>query len=237
MCKNFRVTDGGDRVCGLRERKKRATRQALGEAALRLAAERGLEHLTVEEISDAAGVSARTFFNYFPGKEDAIIGDPPLITAPGDGAPLLRDGESVLDGLHRVVRAAAAGTASRRDEVRLRRQLVERYPALVPHMYARVAGFERSLASAVAAHSGAGPGDAYPQLMAAVAVTAMRVAMYRWCTDHGDRTLEHHLDEMFGLLKAGSGPDGVAGRVSQNGGAGNGTAARAHQDSTQEGRV
>ena len=218
--------------CGLRERKKRATRQALGEAALRLATERGLEHLTVEEISEAAGVSTRTFFNYFPSKEEAIIGDAPLITGPGDDVPLIRDGESVLDGLHRVVRAAAAGHASRRDEVRLRWQLLERYPALVPRMYARIAGFERSLASAVAAHSGISSGDAYPQLMAAVASTATRVAMRRWCTDQGDRTLEHHLDEMFSLLKAGHSRDGVSSEApSQNG------ASRAHQDSTQEERV
>ena len=239
MCKNFRVTDGGDKVCGLRERKKRATRQALGEAALRLAADRGLEHLTVEEISEAAGVSSRTFFNYFSSKEEAIIGDAPLIIAPGDSVPFIPDGESVLDGLHRVVRAAAAGTAWRRDEVRLRRQLLERYPALVPRMYARIAGFERSLASAVAAHSGGGPGDAYPQLMAAVASTAVRVAIYRWSADHDDRTLDHHLDEMFGLLKAGPGPDGESSagkhsRVSQNG---TSRAPGAHQDSTQEGRV
>jgi AcrR family transcriptional regulator len=239
MCKNFGVTDGGDRECGLRERKKRATRQALGEAALRLAADRGLEHLTVEEISEAAGVSARTFFNYFSSKEEAIIGDGPLITPPGDGVPFIGDGESVLDGLHRVVRAAAAGTAWRRDEVQVRRQLLQRYPALVPRMYARIAGFERSLASAVATRSGGSAGDAYPQLMAAVASTAARVAIYRWGADHGDRTLDHHLDEMFGLLKAGSGPDGetFAGKhslVPHNGTFG---ASRADQDSTQEGRV
>lgn len=215
---------------GLRERKKRATRQALGEAALRLAADRGLERLTVEEISDAAGVSTRTFFNYYSGKEEAIIGDTPLLVAPesvDSAAAVIRDGESVLDGLHRVVRAGAAGTACRRHEVRLRRELLERYPALLPRMFSRLAGYERSLASAVAARCGASAGDAYPQLMAAVASTAVRVAINRWSTDHGDRTLEHHLDEIFGLLKAASGPDGAPAHA-EDSGSGNGTAARAH---------
>ncbi len=57
---------------GLRERKKVATRHALGVAALRLAMERGLENVLVEDIAEAAGVSARTFNNYFGSKYEAI---------------------------------------------------------------------------------------------------------------------------------------------------------------------
>jgi AcrR family transcriptional regulator len=216
---------------GLRERKKLATRRALGDAALRLAADRGLEHLTVEDISDAAGVSTRTFFNYFSGKEEAIIGDTPLMVVPEPGALVIRDGETVLDGLHRLVRAGAAGTASRRGEVRLRRQLMERYPALMPRLFSRLAEFERGLAAAVAARTGNQPDDAYPQLMAAVAFTAVRVSILRWSSDHSDRTLEHHLDEMFSLLKAGAGPGGAP---AVEGVGGYGAASRAHPDSTQE---
>jgi len=57
---------------GLRERKKLATRQALGGAAMRLAIERGLENVLVDDIAAAAGVSARTFNNYFASKYEAI---------------------------------------------------------------------------------------------------------------------------------------------------------------------
>src|SRR5580700_2745345 len=60
------------RRSGLRERKKLAVRQALGSAALRLAVERGLENITVEDITAEADVSLRTFGNYFSSKYEAI---------------------------------------------------------------------------------------------------------------------------------------------------------------------
>ncbi|WP_255767844.1 TetR family transcriptional regulator [Pseudarthrobacter sulfonivorans] len=66
---NSAETDGG-----LRERKRRQTRQALTAAARALTAARGLNGFTVEEVCEAVGISRRTFFNYFPAKEDAILG-------------------------------------------------------------------------------------------------------------------------------------------------------------------
>lgn len=59
---------------GLRERKKRRTRASIHDAALNVAMVRGLDRMTVEEISSEADISVRTFFNYFPSKAAAVLG-------------------------------------------------------------------------------------------------------------------------------------------------------------------
>jgi AcrR family transcriptional regulator len=186
---------------GLRERKKRATREALHDAALRLTLEHGLEHLTVEEISAAADVSPRTFFNYFPGKEQAIVGDDLFAADAGQVSEIMAGAASVLDGMQAVALDLAAAAATRREQVQLRWQVITRYPALITAMFARLEEFNTIVACAVAARLGCAPDGTYPQLMAAMTTTGIRVAVQRWTTGHRDEPLERHMAEVFGLLK------------------------------------
>src|SRR5258708_6452140 len=110
------IKSGGPPGAGLRERKRRAPRRSLRRVALDLVAERGCAHVSVEDIAEAADVSPRTFFNYFPSKEAALFGtDPDRVTALRERVVHQAPGEPALDGL-RMVMASEAQTMA--DELR-----------------------------------------------------------------------------------------------------------------------
>jgi AcrR family transcriptional regulator len=171
---------------GLRERKKAATRRALHEAALRLAAERGLEHLTVEAIAEAAAVSRRTFSNYFSGKEEALFYD--------DAVRLRRLLQFVQDqpaGRHpwRVLTSAAERLVA--DEYRnpdpswlSRRRRLHAHPSVAAHEIAVYTGIERELAVEVARRLTGVDVILRADVMAGTFLTALRVAVHHWMNDH-----------------------------------------------------
>ncbi|MBY8888718.1 TetR/AcrR family transcriptional regulator [Streptomyces sp. PTM05] len=97
---------GGERGTGLRERKKRETRERIANAAMELFVERGFDRTTVAEVAAAADVSVKTVFNYFPAKEDLFFDrdeevERLWLDAVRDRAP----GEPPLAGLRRRVLA------------------------------------------------------------------------------------------------------------------------------------
>jgi AcrR family transcriptional regulator len=190
---------------GLRERKKRETRAALAEAALRLALEKGPDHVTVEEIAEAADVSVRTFFNYFPHKEHAIIGrDPELLehaldrmrTAPAAESPLTTMWYVVRD----VLRALEEdGELSRRGE------LIMRTPNLLYQLMMSSIDDERRLTAALAERMGERADALRPALIVSTAGTACRVVMELHKTTP-ERPIPELIDEAFQLLAEGIDP-------------------------------
>ncbi|GIH93314.1 TetR family transcriptional regulator [Planobispora siamensis] len=190
---------------GRRGRKKLETRAALERAALTLVAERGLAQVTVEDIAGAVDVSSRTFFNYFPSKEDALIGRSPENEAElTEKLAAVPASEPALQALRLVLRSVAELVQEEREQWLLRLRVLEQNPSLLPRLIAGNAEAERCLTAAVAERVGVDPAvDGYPALVTAVASAAFRVAMIRWSAADGVPPLAGLLDEAFDRLAAG----------------------------------
>ena len=164
---------------GLRERKKLAVRRALGSAAVRLAVERGVENVTIEDITAEAGVSLRTFGNYFASKYEAICA---LDTdrARRIGAELLA--RPAGEPLREAVVTAVLAHYEDADEERLAwLRLVATAPAIRGEYLKVNFEMQEALAEAIAARTGiAGEQDMYPQVLAGAVTAAAQVAVGRW---------------------------------------------------------
>lgn len=168
---------------GLREKKKQATQKALREAALRLALERGPDNVRVDDIAEAAGVSPRTYNNYFSSREQAIVA---AVTAERDA---------------RVAASVAARPASVRLADAVTEAIVEHYADPVSHdprvlllITARpplreafldaALGIEDPLTAVIAQRIG-DPDQHTARVLSASVAAAVRVALQRWLRPTG----------------------------------------------------
>jgi AcrR family transcriptional regulator len=176
---------------GLRERKKQATRVALREAALRLAVERGPDQVRVEDIAEAAGVSPRTYNNYFASREQAIVA---AITADRDAriaaAVVARPAEARLaDAVADAVVEQYTNTGEHGSEMLL---LITTRTALRDAFLDTTTGVESPLTAAIAGRLGdggggddsggvgGGPVTHTARVLAASVAAAARIALDGW---------------------------------------------------------
>ncbi|MGC4920543.1 TetR/AcrR family transcriptional regulator [Streptomyces sp. DT197] len=173
-----------DAPLGLRERKKAATRQAVHEAAMRLTREHGLDHVTVEAIADAAGISRRTFSNYFAGKEDAVLYCKEqyiqrLLDAVRD-RPAEETHWQALRAATQVLRDPRLDPPRR--EWAQQTRLAMSHPSLLGRQLSTLATLERDLAATLTARSPTDPVRA--RVMAAAFLVALRIAMQLWIEEN-----------------------------------------------------
>jgi AcrR family transcriptional regulator len=194
---------------GLRERKRRATRRAIQLAALRLVADRGLDNVTIDEVSRVADISPRTFFNYFPSKEEAILGDPPTLaeTEALERFVSNADGTAVFAGLVTVL--VEAGDASLEDAelMQLRHSLVKEYPQLFALRMAKMRAFEEQIVALIARRlrhddpaAEVSAIDRRARLMTHVSLGVMRHAWASWATTEPRSELGAQLRRSFDEL-------------------------------------
>lgn len=199
-----------------RERKKRATRQAIHDAAFELADQHGLSGTTIEAISERAGVAPRTFWSYFGSKEDAVIDRDPERPARLRTALLDRPaGEDAATALRRVLEQDLADRVPDFRRARRRHRLIRREPHLMAAAAAAFDEIERALVEAVAERLGvSAEEDLLPGVLVMAAGGAFRVAQQHWLESGGRRPFPELVGEAFARMAEGLGPATAARRES-----------------------
>jgi len=163
-----------------RSERMAATESRLSAVSRRLTAERGLNGFTVEEVCAEVGVSRRTFFNYFPTKEDAIIGIDESEAMQQLVAQFLERGSrgwaAVVDDLIELAeqhaRAAGFGVAEHVELV----AAIEREPKLLAHFIGISREREQQLAELIAAREGTTTSDPLTRAAVQIVATTLRLS-------------------------------------------------------------
>lgn len=187
---------------GLRERKKLATRVALAQAAWQLTIERGYAHTRIEDIAAAAGVSARTFGNYFSTKEEAL-----LSVGADRGARMVAalrawpDGANLWEALADAVSGQFAGDG---EVAQADARLITFPPELAAAQRKLHASIETALTAAIADRTGTdAERDLYPRLVAGIVVSATQTAFDHWRASGPDTPFPEVLREVLRQVAEG----------------------------------
>ena len=189
----------------LRERKKLATRRALGVAAMRLAIERGLENVVVDDIAATAGVSARTFNNYFASKYEAICSlsmDRSRLI--GWALRRMPDGMPLMDAITSAVLGGPFGSAEEPPDREWIEgiKLVTSSPELQGEYLRTVRATQTALTETIADRIAADPRtDMFPAVLAGAVTAAIQVAMERWLTADPPTALAPLIRQALGQLQ------------------------------------
>jgi AcrR family transcriptional regulator len=205
ICKGFFVNKSKSKTSspeGLRERKKRETRQHIARVSLGLFLKNGYEETTLDRIAEAAGISRRTIFSYYKSKDDivltlqaaaweALLAE--LLTTPPETAPLDAVYSALVNYLEpyesEQVRASD-GVMRASETLNMRKQAayIEQEKALYatlcqvwqdPHQFLSL------------------------RIVAMVSMGALRLALEAWGTPGNTRTAASCLEDIFAHLQSG----------------------------------
>ncbi|MEU5001914.1 TetR family transcriptional regulator [Streptomyces sp. NPDC021622] len=183
--------------------KKAPMREVLAEAAFELFLERGFERTTVDDIVARAGVGRRSFFRYFPSKEDVVFPDHERCLA--DMSAFLEehdDGDdpvgAVCDAARLVLRMYAANPEFSVQRYRLTREV----PGLRTYELSVVRRYERKLAGYLERRCAETPDGALrAEVIAASVVAAHNNGLRSWLRSGGDGDAEASVDHALGLVR------------------------------------
>lgn len=193
-----------DDAPGLRERKKRETRRLLATTAIRLIDERGLDQVTVDDIAAEAGVSTRTFFNYFASKEDSVL-IPPADREQRNREVLERFAAQPAElgsfpAMLTAIRPILTEIDENPQEWLARLRIVMANPGLVLRALTLDRESNAELVAAIARRSGTDPAtDLFPTLVLSLVSGTLDTAFRLWSTMDGARTSAELFDEAAAL--------------------------------------
>lgn len=187
---------------GRRERKRRQTRERIENEALTLFLERGFDNTTIEDITEAADVSKRSFFDYFPSKEDVVAAWQDSFASELIGAVAAQPPDaSLVEVIEAAINAAlhAAISDPRHLAVAV---LIRDTPALRARDQLKYAKLERKLADALHARCRGDHRERFRlSVLAAAVVSMLRIGGERWNdTPQGKTSLEDFASSIFNEL-------------------------------------
>ena len=188
---------------GPRERRRRLTAAEVERVAIELFAERGFDAVTVDEIAAAANISRRTFFRYYPSKEDVVVsvGDIQLALLKEGLASRPRD-EPVLTAIRNTFIEMATRFEMGRDEYIKRWEIVTASPTLAARAYGAQWEWDETLTEFVGGRLGLNTDhDLRPRLIGSTIMAALRAAIAAWTL--GEPDLVSVLTESFDMVNDG----------------------------------
>ena len=191
----------------LRERRRYRTRRTIQAHALRLFAAKGFQATTIEEIAAAAEMAPRTFFRYFPTKEEVVFWADYQPTLAGFVAARPADEPALKAVHHGIVEALAAIWNQDGERMMERLRLAFRTPALHPRLRQQQAGWATAVAEILADRLGERPDNLQVRIIAAAVAAAVWVASEEWQAQNGGREeLGALIDQALGIVLGAGAP-------------------------------
>ena len=189
----------------LQQRRRRYVAGEISRAAMRLFAERGFDAVTVDEIAEAAGMSARTFFRYFASKDDVVLQyrrrlDERLVdtvtTRPAE--------EGAVTALRNAFLATSTVPPEDREMVAVQSRVLFEAPALRGRAHAEQTTNSGPLVRALADRMGVDPAiDDRPQILAVAMSAVAGIAFEAWVLGGGHGDPADRIADALGTLERG----------------------------------
>ena len=189
---------------GLRERKKLQTRRRIEDAALELFGRDGFDGTTVEGIAAAADIAPRTFFYYFPTKEDVVLADyAGRLERIVDQLGQRPDAERPWAALRASFLVVAADYDADRREIIRRFQIMATSPSVYARSLQLQAGWEDAVAAVLTERMGCRTEELGPRLLATSALSAIRSSLRYWIATGQRSSLPQLVEGCFDQLGKG----------------------------------